>query len=218
LLPATAAAAVALVMFGPGLLRRADRAPGIAPSEETTTPTTPTPSPRVAASSVEPIQFEEEPSEAAPSEAAPTFSPPDEVAANHRREVERMLAEAKAEGAEYASAYTSADVWHALDLDGSGAPEYVVFFSTEGYPSPNHYTRFVATYGERRGAWALTSLFAVGGKGWAAVDGEDVALKNGHLTVREVMTYADGDPMCCPSVAAQLTLTVRGQGLAKSFP
>ena len=92
------------------------------------------------------------------------------------------------------------------DLDKDGAEEIVLTWSTMGasYSHDN-----VSVLKGATGAFTEAATFSVNGTT------EKPQVKDGVITV-EQMTFAKGDPVCCPSVKKTVTYNFDGKALTES--
>lgn len=128
------------------------------------------------------------------------------VAAPSDKEAEAAVSAYLASKADAANREEAIAVGHTVaDLDRDGAEEIVLTWSTMGasYSHDN-----VSVLKGTPGAFAEAATFSVNGTT------EKPQVKDGVITV-EQMTFAKGDPMCCPSVKKTVTYNFDGKSLTE---
>jgi hypothetical protein len=143
--------------------------------------------------------------------SVPQAAPPD-VVSLHRSNMEDEIAAARTSGHAHASYAHDLDISHAIDLTGDGTAEWLVFSTLEGTLGDNHWTRTLSVYRQDNSGWRRSTFEHIGGKGEASVGGEDVVLEGQEVVIRDVLTFAPDDAMCCPSQRSELRMKVDADG------
>lgn len=128
------------------------------------------------------------------------------VAAPSDKEAEAAVSAYLASKADAANREEAIAVGHTVaDLDRDGAEEIVLTWSTMGasYSHDN-----VSVLKGTPGTFTEAATFSVNGTT------EKPQVKDGVITV-EQMTFAKGDPMCCPSVKKTVTYNFDGKALTE---
>ncbi len=128
------------------------------------------------------------------------------IAAPSAKDAEAAVAAYLATKADSANREEAVPVGHAVaDLDGDGAEEIVLTWSTMGasYSHDN-----LSVLKGTPGAFAEAATLSVNGTT------EKPQVSNGTITV-EQMTFAKGDPLCCPSLKKTVTYTFSGNALTE---
>ncbi|MGC3981488.1 MAG: hypothetical protein QM808_09530 [Steroidobacteraceae bacterium] len=113
----------------------------------------------------------------------------------------------------YAREYTAARRTY-IDTDRVLA---LAFFSIEGFTGGNNHTQYLAIFRVRNegtptrkedSTFQLLSYSPIGGKAWRSVDPdkfEFITTPAGETIRLTALTYATGDPACCPSLPGTIT-------------
>ncbi len=121
----------------------------------------------------------------------------------------------------YAQEYAEARSYHAVDVQGHGAKDVVVFFTLEGEAKTLYYGFYMAVFervepvdpapheAER---YRLAAFAQVGGKGWRNVDFDRLGYAKGRFAL-VTEEYAKGDANCCPSVKGAAEYALEGDNL-----
>lgn len=128
------------------------------------------------------------------------------VAAPSAQDAEAAVTAYLATKADSANREEAVPVGHTVaDLDNDGAAEIVVTWSTMGasYAHDN-----LSVLKGTPGAFAEAATLSVNGTA------EKPQVSNGTITV-EQMTFAKGDPLCCPSLKKTVTYTFAGNALTE---